>query len=208
LNSLANAYTLAAQHFEKSKKLDFIVLLALRLYLAPVFISAGYNKLGSFDSTVAWFGNPDWGLGLPFPFLMAFLAISAELLGGILLLLGLMTRLVSIPLLVTMLVAPSSQETSMAKVLNIASIPGSEASLDNSAEVGKRLSIAKDILKEHGNYQWLTEKGGFVILNNGIEFAATYLIMLLVLFFYGPGRFVSVDYWVDRTLKRSLTSAP
>ena len=44
--------------------------------------------------------------------------------------------------------------------------------------------------------EWLTENGGFVVLNNGIEFAATYLIMLLVLFFIGGGKYVSLDYWI------------
>ena len=47
------------------------------------------------------------------------------------------------------------------------------------------LAQQKVILRKHGNYSWLTEKGNFVILNNGIEFAATYLIMLLSLLVYG-----------------------
>lgn len=54
------------------------------------------------------------------------------------------------------------------------------------------------ILQEHGNYEWLTESGNFVILNNGIEFAATYFVMLLALFFMGGGRYVSVDWWLAR----------
>jgi uncharacterized membrane protein YphA (DoxX/SURF4 family) len=37
-----------------------------------------------------------------------------------------------------------------------------------------------------------------VILNNGIEFAATYFIMLLALFFIGAGKYLSVDYWIAR----------
>ena len=52
---------------DHSRHLDFLAPLALRLYLAPVFFSAGLNKALAFDSTVAWFGNADWGLGLPFP---------------------------------------------------------------------------------------------------------------------------------------------
>lgn len=46
---------------------DGLAPLALRLYLAPVLMQAGYNKLTHFDDTVAWFANPDWGLGLPMP---------------------------------------------------------------------------------------------------------------------------------------------
>ena len=67
-----------------------------------------------------------------------------------------------------------------------------------SQEVAVRLGAAKDILREHGNYSWLTEKGGIVILNNGIEFAVTYLVMLLSLLFTGGGRFTSVDYYLSR----------
>jgi uncharacterized membrane protein YphA (DoxX/SURF4 family) len=65
-------------------------------------------------------------------------------------------------------------------------------------EVAVRLGSAKEILREHGNYTWLTEKGNFVILNNGIEFAVTYLVMLLALLFTGGGRFTSVDYYLGR----------
>ena len=57
---------------------------------------------------------------------------------------------------------------------------------------------ARDILREHGNYAWLTEKGNLVVLNNGIEFAVTYLVMLLALLFSGGGRYTSVDYYLSR----------
>ena len=53
-----------------------IPLFLLRLYLAPVMIQAGCNKASSFDSIVDWFGNEDYGLGLPIPFVMAFQATS------------------------------------------------------------------------------------------------------------------------------------
>ena len=35
-----------------------------------------------------------------------------------------------------------------------------------------------------------------MILNNGIEFAVTYFVMLLALFFIGAGKYLSVDYWI------------
>jgi uncharacterized membrane protein YphA (DoxX/SURF4 family) len=66
----------------------------------------------------------------------------------------------------------------------------------------ERLEAGKQILQEHGNYSWLTENGSFVMLNNGIEFAATYFIMLLVLFFIGAGRYFSMDYWIRRGFMR------
>jgi len=199
----------------QTRKLDFLAPVLLRLFLSIVFIAAGWTKAASFESTVAWFGNEDWGLGLPFPWLMAFLATAAELVGGFLILIGLATRYIAVPLLVTMLVAifavhwdngwfaiaPSNPETSMALPLAKAGVPAANRSLENSEEVGKRLNAARSLLREHGNYSWLTEKGNIVVLNNGIEFAATYFIMLLVLFFYGAGRYLSVDYWIARRLR-------
>ena len=47
--------------------------------------------------------------------------------------------------------------------------------------------------------KWLTENGSFVISNGGVEWAATYLVMLLPLFFWGGGRYVSIDYWIARS---------
>ena len=89
----------------KCRTLDFIAPLLLRLYLVPIFWVAGVKKLHSFDSTVAWFGNEDWGLGLPFPELMAFLATWTEIIGAILLLVGLAVSWIAVPLMITMLVA-------------------------------------------------------------------------------------------------------
>lgn len=36
----------------QTRRLDFLAPLLLRLFLASVFISAGWNKAASFDSTV------------------------------------------------------------------------------------------------------------------------------------------------------------
>lgn len=210
--------TMARLHgwLDMTRRLDFLAPLLFRLFLGPVFISAGLNKLVAWDNTVAWFGNADWGLGLPLPGLMAFLAVSAELVGGFLLILGLATRYIAIPLMITMLVAalsvhlengwfaiaPSDPSTSMAKPLATVGIPGARASLENSEEVSRRLTAARSLLREHGNYGWLTGKGTFVVLNNGIEFATTYFIMLLSLFFTGAGRYASLDYWLKPLFSR------
>ena len=151
-----------------------------------------------YANTVNWFGNPEWGLGLPVPQLMAFLAGWSEVLGAVFLLIGFGVRWISIPLIVTMLVAIFSVHLKNGW-LAIASGSGFFAT-ERTMEAVERLDRAKDILKEHGNYGWLTEHGNFVVLNNGIEFAVTYLIMLLVLFFIGGGKYFSVDYWLcDKT---------
>ena len=207
-NQSINPLNKLTQHLES---LDFIAPLAIRLYLAPIFISAGWNKVTGFEDIVGWFGNSEWGLGLPMPTLMAVLVIIAELIGGFALLLGFGSRGFSVMLLITMLVAmfsvhwqngwfaitPTDPETSIASVMNTINFWGSDASLANSHEASLRLDKAREILQTHGNYDWLTETGNFVILNNGIEFAATYAIMLLVIIFYGGGRYVSLDYWLN-----------
>lgn len=181
---------------------DSIPLLLLRLYLAPVLIQAGWNKAMAFDSTAAWFGNEAWGLGLPFPDVMAGLAIGAEIGGGTLLLLGLLTRLASIPLIVTMLVAIFSvhAENGWLAIADAQSwLADGTVYLDPQVMASSdKLEAATSLLQQHGHYDWLTSSGKFVVLNNGIEFAATYLIMLLVLFFYGGGRYVSIDAWLCR----------
>ena len=170
--------------------LDFLAPLAMRLYLVPVFWMAGTKKLADIDSTIAWFGNPDWGLGLPMPELMAWAAALTEAGGAILLLIGLATRWISIPLLVTMVVAAVTVHWDKGW-----------AAIAETPESAERLTAANSLLQQHGDYDWLTANGEFVILNNGIEFAATYFIMLLALFFIGGGKYLSVDYWIARRFR-------
>ena len=76
-------------------------------------------------------------------------------------------------------------------------------------EAVERKERIKAILQQHGNYGWLTARGSVTLLNNGIEFAATYFVMLLTLFFAGPGRYTSADYWIARRLnEHSGRSSP
>jgi uncharacterized membrane protein YphA (DoxX/SURF4 family) len=192
--SISQLANWAHDQLEITKAVDALAPLAMRIYLFFPFWMAGTNKWGAFEDTAAWFGNPDWGLGLPFPMLLAFLATWTEILGAVFLLLGFATRYVAIPLMVTMLVAIFSVHwgNGWAAIADSAADPG----------VADRLNAAKSILREHGNYGWLTEKGGFVILNNGIEFAVTYFVMLLSLFFTGAGKVVSLDYWIAKKFRK------
>lgn len=179
--------------FGRLAYLDGLAPLALRLYLVPVLWMAGTQKLAAMPNTIAWFGNTDYGLGLPFPTLMAYLAAYTEAIGALLLLLGLATRWISIPLIILMLVA----------IFTVHWDHGWAAIADSSLpEIAQRLGAARELLREHGNFAWLTERGSFVIFNNGIEFAVTYLVMLLALLFTGGGRYVSVDYYLGRLINR------
>ncbi|MDH5785703.1 MAG: DoxX family protein [Chromatiales bacterium] len=185
------------QLLDRTRGADFLGPLLLRLYLAPIFWMAGTNKLNNMESTIEWFGNSEWGLGLPFPTLMAYLATFTEIFGAIFLLIGLALRYISIPLMITMVVAAVTVHMKNGW-LAIAEGAGSIFANERTVGAIERLDKAREILREHGHYDWLTENGSFVVLNNGIEFAATYFVMLLALFFIGAGRYVSIDYWLRR----------
>lgn len=199
-NAFKNLLNRLQDLLDATRAVDFLAPLALRVYLIPIFWMAGTKKFAAFDDTVAWFGNPDWGLGLPLPALMVVLAAGSELLGAILLTLGLGVRWIALPLMATMAVAAFSVHWQNGW---LAIAEGADSLFATERTIGaiERLDRAKAILQEHANYEWLTENGSFVVLNNGIEFAATYFVMLLALFFIGAGRYVSIDYWIARRFR-------
>jgi uncharacterized membrane protein YphA (DoxX/SURF4 family) len=196
---------------------DGVASIAMRLILGPVLILAGWEKLTGDN----WFAFSQDSFPFPFNVLPAglswFLASWTEFLGGALLLVGLGTRLVAIPLAVTMFVAaygvhldngwPAIAPSNPPEIC----IPGTQARAQSNVieryitctnvnertiEASKRLARAKDILREHGNFRYLNGSGSIVKLNNGIEFAATYLAMLLALVVIGGGRYFSLDYYL------------
>ena len=86
---------------EKLNRLSDIPLLLFRLVLAYGFFGPAMMKWGNMAAITEWFGN----MGIPMPTLNAYLAASTEMAGVILLPLGLATRIISIPLMITMVVA-------------------------------------------------------------------------------------------------------
>jgi len=82
-------------------KLNSIPILMIRLVLAYGFWTTGIVKWNNIDNVAEWFGN----LGIPFPEFNAYLSVSTEIGGTILLILGLGTRLISVPLMIVVLVA-------------------------------------------------------------------------------------------------------
>ena len=204
-----------------SNHLGGVVSVTLRLVLGPVLIGAGWEKISGDN----WFSQDL----LPFPFnvipveLSWFLASWTEFIGGICLLLGLATRVWAIPLAVTMLVAagsvhwdngwPAVAPSNPAQIC----VPDTEAHAqsnilqryikcynvnERTIEASKRLSRAKSILREHGNYSYLNGSGSIVKLNNGIEFAMMYFAMLMALLIIGGGRYFSLDYYLALLFKR------
>tara|TARA_R110002050_G_scaffold130103_4_gene251664 strand:+ start:25 stop:654 length:630 start_codon:yes stop_codon:yes gene_type:complete len=182
----------------KTQQLDFLAPFMLRMYLVPVFWMAGTKKVEGFEGIVEWFGNTEWGLGLPFPFLMAILATATEFFGAIALFFGVAVRWFSIPLMVTMIVAAGTVHWDNG--WQAITDPSAPFANERVIEASNKLGIVKEVLQEHTNYDYITSSGSVVMLNNGIEFSVTYFIMLLALLFMGAGRYVSVDYWVERAL--------
>ncbi len=75
--------------------------LFFRLILAYGFYGPATMKLQNIHSVAEWFGS----LGIPFPVFNAYLSTGTEITGIILLPLGLATRFISIPMMISMLVA-------------------------------------------------------------------------------------------------------
>lgn len=178
--------------FENCKRFDFIALLALRVYLVPAIFVGAHSKVLGFAGTVAWFGSPvaAGGLNLPFPELFAFIATATEVCGCICIALGLFTRIFSIPMIIMMSAAGAMVHWSH----------GWLAIASKDMESSQRMADFITWLSANfpGRYNYITELGDPVILNNGMEFSITYFVMLLVLFFYGGGRYVSADYWLRK----------
>jgi len=88
----------------KNNNLSQWSLTLLRVVLGVIFLLHGYVKLfvpGAFKATVTFFAT----LGLPVPVYSALVVSVAEFAGGILLILGLLTRWTSVVLIIEMLVA-------------------------------------------------------------------------------------------------------
>jgi putative oxidoreductase len=99
LPSMVRASTRTA--LKAAGALAFLAPLATRLVIGQAFFLSGRGKLANFEHTVEFFS----GLGIPFPALNAAFVSRLELYGGILLILGLATRLVASGLASTMVVA-------------------------------------------------------------------------------------------------------
>jgi putative oxidoreductase len=76
-------------------------LLAVRLYWGWQFAQTGWGKLGNISRVVGFFTN----LGIPAPAFNAWFVSGLEFAGGILLILGLGSRLIALPLTIDMIVA-------------------------------------------------------------------------------------------------------
>lgn len=88
--------------FEKiTNSFQDFALLIVRFLLAYGFLEPALNKWKNIGDVAMWFES----LGIPFPLLNTYMAATTELLGVALLALGLLTRYISLPLIIVMIVA-------------------------------------------------------------------------------------------------------
>lgn len=84
-----------------SEYLKSLALLLARLAVAYGFYEPAMMKWGDIASVSDWFAS----LGIPFATLNAYMVATTEITGVILLTLGFLTRFISLPLIVVMIVA-------------------------------------------------------------------------------------------------------
>ncbi|WP_457745132.1 HvfX family Cu-binding RiPP maturation protein [Sulfurimonas sp.] len=84
-----------------SEYLKSLSLLMARLLVAYGFYEPAMMKWNDMKSVAEWFGS----MGIPFPVFNAYMAASTEVSGVVLLTLGFLTRFISIPLIIIMIVA-------------------------------------------------------------------------------------------------------
>jgi len=82
-------------------RLDWLAPLAARIVVGWVFLWAGWAKLNNLPRMTEMFGS--WGI--PAPQIMTPFVSGMEFVGGILLLLGLLTRFTAVPMMIIIVVA-------------------------------------------------------------------------------------------------------
>jgi len=96
-----------------STPLQAVVLLAIRLYWGWQFFLTGKGKLMNLERTAGFFESID----IPLPKLNAIMAGTTEAVGGLLLLVGLFSRIISVPLTFVMLVAYATADSEAMKAI-------------------------------------------------------------------------------------------
>jgi len=82
-------------------KLSWLPPLLARIVIGVVFIQSGWGKVHDIEKVIAFFTD----LKIPFPEAQAYFVSATELIAGLMVLFGVLTRLASIPLIGIMTVA-------------------------------------------------------------------------------------------------------
>ena len=171
----------------KLESVSSLAQLGLRLILAFGFYTAANNHWSNMAGTIYYF---DQVLGIPMPAFNAYMATFIEFLGAILLSLGLFTRYISIPLIITMIVAIFTAHWGNGYIA-FEKIP------ENSflfSEAGNILGTTSGVEVYHDGI-----KVGDVdtVATGGMEIPVMYSFMLLMLVAKGAGT-LSLDFFLFR----------
>jgi putative oxidoreductase len=101
--------------FTALKRMEWVPILLMRLFIGYFFAETGRGKIHNLETMTQRF--IEWGI--PFPAFNAALSGYTEFIGGVLIILGLATRFVSLPLAFNMLVAVVS-----VKIKNVTDLSG------------------------------------------------------------------------------------
>ena len=93
--------TLYRKFVEGTEKLHDVQLFLFRIILVIGFYSPAMMKVKNLEGVAEWFGS----MSYPFPMVSAILAMTTEVLGIVLLTLGLGTRVIALPMMFIMVVA-------------------------------------------------------------------------------------------------------
>ncbi len=93
--------TLYKKYIEGTEKLRSVALLLFRLILAYGFYEPAMMKLKSLSGVAEWFGSMNY----PLPVVSASLAMVTEVAGVLLMVLGLGTRVIAVPMMFIMVIA-------------------------------------------------------------------------------------------------------
>ena len=152
-----------------TQHLQSAVLLLVRIGFGFQFMLTGWGKLQNLERTTNYFA----GLHIPMPHFNAIMAGSTECFGGFLLLIGLGSRLISLPLAVTMLVAYATEH---------------RPSL---------VAIFSPTANENGTIDGLLER-----LRNAFDQAPfPFLCAALVILAFGPGK-AAIDHLIAKYIRR------
>jgi uncharacterized membrane protein YphA (DoxX/SURF4 family) len=120
---------------------------------------------------------------------MVYVAGLTEFAGGILLIGGLAIRWIAVPLMFTMIVAAGTAHWENGWHV----LPETELQMPWEW----RKDLIDDAIEKRSRAR--TAAGPITILKNGIEWAATYFLMLLALFFSGSGK-LGLDHLIRKRL--------
>ncbi len=98
---MAAAKRLIVLGLRVTESLDWLAPLLMRLFFGYFWMISGWGKIHDLDGFAQRFA--DWGI--PYPYASATLSACTELSGGILIFIGLFTRIATLPMMFNMLVA-------------------------------------------------------------------------------------------------------